>query len=152
MCHSVFITWRGFSASTWRGAPQPPREPRAHGSEWRPLGHTHRICLLLCLPPWASWEHRPAVLPLLGRGLVPLHRVPRSSIGLFMWEVTTHFSTTSQAAGLNVTVLLRANRGHGTSSVLLSLWESHRSHHRSKGLDPGHRGALGISFCGLNKI
>lgn len=90
--------------------------------------------------------------PLLGRGLAPLHWVPQSSIGLFMWEVTTHFSTTSQAAGLNVTVLLRASRGHGTSSVLLSLWESHRSHHRSKGLDPGHRGALGISFCGLNKI
>lgn len=65
-----------------------------------------------------------------------------------MWEVTAHFATTLQAAGLNVSILLRMSQGHGTSYGR----ESHSPHHRSKTLDPGHGGALSISFCGLNKI
>lgn len=32
-----------------------------------------------------------------------------------MWEVTTQFATTLQAAGLNVSSLLRVSKGHGTS-------------------------------------
>lgn len=73
---------------------------------------------------------------------------PQSSIGLFMWEVTTHFAAALQAAELNVSILFRVSRGHGTSSG----WESHSPHHRSKILDPGHGGALSFPFCGLNKI
>lgn len=39
----------------------------------------------------------------------------QSSIGLFMWEVTAHFATTLQGTELNVSILLRVSKGHGTS-------------------------------------
>lgn len=66
-----------------------------------------------------------------------------------MWEVTTHFAATSQAAGLNVTILLRLAEGMGPlPSVRLG-----KSPPASQiQLDPGHQGSLSISFCGLNKI
>ena len=84
---------------------------------------------------------------MVGAGALELDS-PQLSIGPFMWEVTTHFAAALQAAGLNVSILLRVNRGHGTSSSR----ESHSPHHRSKILDPAHEGAFSFPLCGLNKI
>lgn len=67
---------------------------------------------------------------------------PQSSIGLFMWEGTTHFVVALQAAGLNVSILLGVSRGHGPSSGR----ESHSPRHTAKILDPGHGGALSFPF------
>lgn len=75
----------------------------------------HTLFVLCGLFLSAGRARNTDTLPALpAAGAAPGSLVPRSSIGLFMWEVTTRFATALQAAGFNVSFLLRVSKGHGT--------------------------------------
>lgn len=120
-----------------------------------PFVHARRVCLLCAVSlsqgVLGTLAHWPA---LSGMGAGALALGSPAINRPVMWEVTTQFATTLQAAGLNVSSLLTVSKGHGTSHGR----ERHSPHRRSEWLGPGRGRALSIFFvcflcvCGLNKM
>jgi len=143
-------TWHGFSVKG-KVLRSCRRELRANRAEQKALGaHTPRLCAAFCFSVPGHAGNMIILSPRSGAGSGALELVsPQSSIGLFMWEVTAHFAAALHAAGLNVSILLRVSRGHGTSSSQES-YSPHTTDRRYLIQATGEH--LAFLFCRLNKI